>query len=147
MNKKFIEYKKLNKGLSDEQIREIINIEEAIHAEVEKNIDQWTQDWKQEQEPSFKTKPKKKKVKKPKEKFRTPRACFTTFDHLGQCYANREQMCKAWNIDIQLFHSRYQKGWSVERILTTPVRPRRTTKQKILDDFQKLRNKKNEKSI
>lgn len=42
-------------------------------------------------------------------------------DHLGHVYPNISEMCMAWGINRSLYDQRKRKGWSVEKILTTPV--------------------------
>ena len=43
-------------------------------------------------------------------------------DHLGQKYKTIVNMCKNWGIPPEIYHRRRKKGWSLEKILTTPVK-------------------------
>lgn len=41
-------------------------------------------------------------------------------DHLGKMYQSTVAMCKAWGINNWTFTTRLNKGWSIEKALTTP---------------------------
>lgn len=41
-------------------------------------------------------------------------------DHLGKIYPSIQTMCKAWGINGWTFSIRLNKGWSIEKALTTP---------------------------
>lgn len=43
-------------------------------------------------------------------------------DHLGNKFSSVEEMIKHWGISRRAYNKRRDKGWSLERILTTPVR-------------------------
>ena len=42
-------------------------------------------------------------------------------DHLGNVFKSEREMYKAWNIPVKVGQARKTSGWSVEKILTTPV--------------------------
>lgn len=46
-------------------------------------------------------------------------------DHIGKEYKSISAMAKAWGVSYVTFCARLNKRWSLERALTTPVRPRR----------------------
>ena len=41
-------------------------------------------------------------------------------DHLGKMYHSTREMCKAWGVNNWTFLGRLNKGWSIEKALTTP---------------------------
>lgn len=43
-------------------------------------------------------------------------------DHEGKAYSSKKEMCEAWGITYQLYNSRRNAGWSLEKILTTPYK-------------------------
>lgn len=43
-------------------------------------------------------------------------------DHLGNKFRTVEEMAKHWGIFLRAYNKRRDRGWSLERILTTPVR-------------------------
>ena len=43
------------------------------------------------------------------------------YDHLGDKFNSRSEMCKFYNISVQMYTNRIAEGWSVERALTTPA--------------------------
>ena len=47
---------------------------------------------------------------------------YSTFsvDHLGNTYHSIKDMCKAWGVNNMTFTTRLNKGWSIEKALTTP---------------------------
>lgn len=47
-----------------------------------------------------------------------------TTDHLGNEYNSISDMCKAYNIDRCTYNNRTRSGWSKEKALTTPVKPK-----------------------
>lgn len=42
-------------------------------------------------------------------------------DHTNQWFPTRQKMCDCWGITVGTYKGRQKKGWSMERILTTPV--------------------------
>lgn len=46
-------------------------------------------------------------------------------DHLGNRYDTLEEMCNHYNIRVQTYINRRNRGWSLEGALTRPVRTRR----------------------
>lgn len=146
---KFREYKRLYPDMTREDFFKLLEKENEIHNEVKEKLEQWRQKLAEIRTAHKETveEPAKKKVVVKiafdlEKAVRQARPLPLARDHLGNEYRNREEMCRAWGISSVLFHSRDGKGWSVERILTTPVRKRRTTKQKVLDDLNQWRKKK-----
>lgn len=148
---KFREYKRLYPDMTREDFFKLLQKETEIHNEVKEKLEEYKRRWAE-----IKAMPRKDLAdEKPEEKvtvkvdfdlakaIRQSRPSPVTHDHLGREFRNREEMCRAWGISSILFHSRYSKGWTVERILTTPIRKRRTTKQKVLDDLNQWKRKKN----
>ena len=43
-------------------------------------------------------------------------------DHLGNLFPSISVMCSYYNITINNFNSRRRYGWSLEKILTTPLK-------------------------
>lgn len=43
-------------------------------------------------------------------------------DHLGNHYNNLDDLCNTYHITKKLYYDRTHKGWSLEKILTTPLR-------------------------
>lgn len=43
-------------------------------------------------------------------------------DHLGNEFASRAKMCRAWNVPVTTFVHRIEKGMSIEEALTLPAR-------------------------
>ena len=41
-------------------------------------------------------------------------------DHKGNKYGSLKELTRAYNINYNLFYSRYSQGWSMEEALTTP---------------------------
>lgn len=46
-------------------------------------------------------------------------------DHLGNRYNSITSMCKSYGLGIDTYKYRIKKGWTVEKALTTPVRPKK----------------------
>lgn len=46
-------------------------------------------------------------------------------DHLGNKYNSLASMCKHYGMSDCTYRSRIQKGWTLEKALTTPVRPKK----------------------
>ena len=44
------------------------------------------------------------------------------YDHLGNRFNSIADMCKHWGINIGTYKKRVELGWSIEKILTTPVK-------------------------
>ncbi len=42
-------------------------------------------------------------------------------DHNGKAYQTFDELCKTYHMSTGCFQSRKKKGWSVKKILTTPV--------------------------
>lgn len=66
------------------------------------------------------------------EKALTAKPLFVSFpkgkpckDHLGKEYKSFRAMAKAWGVSPSALAARLSESWSLERALTTPVRPRR----------------------
>lgn len=45
-------------------------------------------------------------------------------DHCGTVFESVEDMCRAWHISREVYKSRIQSGWTLERALATPARGR-----------------------
>lgn len=54
-------------------------------------------------------------------------------DHEGTTFPSITQMCKHWNIPRNTFNLRIAKGWSLERALTTKIKPVDTGKRECKD--------------
>lgn len=137
INKTFFEYKQIYPDLTQEEILQLIAIDTGIKLDVSINFDKYDAE---RVAPQTHIEYKKVKVafnladvkvEKPK-----------NVDHLGQEFDSRADMCAHWGITPVLYHSRDMKGWDLERILTTPVRPRRPTAQVIADNIEEW-NKRN----
>lgn len=50
-------------------------------------------------------------------------------DHLGTEYSCMKEMLDTWNITKRAYESRKSRGWSLKKILTTPVRTSSTAKE------------------
>lgn len=50
-------------------------------------------------------------------------------DHLGSMFNSRKDMLSHWGISYDVYRHRKGKGWSLERILTTPVKKFREVKE------------------
>lgn len=50
-------------------------------------------------------------------------------DHLGNKFSSVEEMIKHWGISRRAYNKRRDKGWSLERILTTPIKENQTAKE------------------
>ena len=48
-------------------------------------------------------------------------------DHLGNIYPSRRALAKAYGISYVTMQQRFRIGWDLERVLTSPVRPHRTS--------------------
>ena len=63
-------------------------------------------------------------------------------DHLGNHFDTITAMCKHWGITTQIYYKRLNKGWELERILTTPP-DRKPNKHKVIDadgrEFKSIR--------
>lgn len=46
-------------------------------------------------------------------------------DHLGNRYNSIKDMCATYGLPVSAFVSRRKMGWSLDKSLLTPVRPRR----------------------
>lgn len=49
-----------------------------------------------------------------------PSIQFTTYDHLGNGFVTKSQMCKKYNIPCSMFDCRIKRGWSLKDALTKP---------------------------
>lgn len=43
-------------------------------------------------------------------------------DHKGNEYSSKKELCDAYGLEVTTFNGRQQHGWTMQRILTTPVR-------------------------
>lgn len=50
----------------------------------------------------------------------TPMRDRSCIDHKGNKYGSLQELTRAYNINYNLFYSRYSQGWSMEEALTTP---------------------------
>ena len=55
-------------------------------------------------------------------------------DHLGNKFRSVGEMLDYWGISLRVYNRRKDRGWSLERVLTTPVRENRTAQECI--DFK-----------
>lgn len=137
LNKMIFEYKRIYPDLTQDEILQLIATEYGIKFDVDKNYERYNAE---------RFVPKKhmayKKVTVEFDIAHTKQERPRAIDHLGHEFPNREAMCRHWGITTVLFHSRDAKGWDIKRILTTPVRPRRSTAQTIADNIDEW-NKKN----
>lgn len=46
-------------------------------------------------------------------------------DHLGNRYNSIASMCKSYGLNVDTYEYRIKEGWTVEKALTTPVRPKK----------------------
>lgn len=44
------------------------------------------------------------------------------YDHKGNCFSSKAEMCRVYNIPWSVFKRRIQSGWDLEKALTAPVR-------------------------
>lgn len=61
-------------------------------------------------------------IPKGKENFPVELSPYLTEDHLGHKFANKKAMCDFWKISLSVFRYRIQKGMSIKKSLTTPVK-------------------------
>ena len=54
------------------------------------------------------------------------RKCPTIRDHLGHEYSSIKELCLTYNITRTAYESRMRAGWEIEKVLTTPTRPKTT---------------------
>lgn len=63
------------------------------------------------------------------------------YDHLGNRFDSLYDMCKHWGIKISTYNKRVELGWSVEKILTTPIKaskPKEIIKDHLGNTFESV---------
>lgn len=137
LDRVFFEYKQIYPDLTQDEILQLIAIDTGIKLDVNINFEKYNAE---------RFIPKKHvEYKKVKVAFNLADAKLDkpkSVDHLGREFDSRAEMCAHWGINSMIYHSRDMKGWDLERILTTPIRKRRTTAQTIADNIEEW-NKKN----
>ena len=130
------EYRKMCPGLSTEELVRLVRQEKQIRENVRENsVDTYVSPTKKQSAKGFQKKVKTNvafDIAKAK-----PITMPKVYDHLGNVFNTRAEMCAHWGINSVLFHSRHMKGWSLKEILTKPVRHRRTTKEKLAEELLK----------
>lgn len=54
-------------------------------------------------------------------------------DHTGQIFETIGLMCEHWNMPRTTYNARIKKGWSIEKALTTPVKPMKIKTKECID--------------
>lgn len=140
LERRILEYKQLYPELTRAEILQLIKQDNDIKADVDLNFEKYD---KERVQPV-----RRVKADVVFEIARPRRVVRKAIDHLGNEFAGgRKEMCAYWGITPVLFHSRDMKGWELERILTQPVRPRRTTLQKIDDEIKKVERKEKKNNV
>ena len=64
---------------------------------------------------------RKKRKASPKKNWRWE--AHKCLDHLGNEFRTIGEMCKHWGISVDCYGARKHRGWSLEKILTEPLKP------------------------